>query len=141
MIHLRLIYTKLFVGSFLFLSAPLSFAASTLWEEVQNNDAVTGIYSNTNLSKDDIKNGNITYEKIPMIIVSAINSLLLLVGTVCVVAIIYHAVKMQVYGVAWDSSWVDKAKKWVYSSIMGFILSMSAWFIMTRLVAIFDGIT
>ena len=77
-----------------------------------------------------------------MIIVSAIEVLLVLVGTICVVAIIYHAVRMQFFsGVMWDSSWVDKAKKWIYSAMIGFVLSMSSWFIMTKIVAIFAGMT
>ena len=128
------------VGIFLL---PLSiFAADALGDATNLGDEETGIYNQSWLSKDDIRTGNITLDDIPGIIVSAIETFLALVGTICVVAIIYHAVRMQLAsGILWDSNWVDKAKKWIYSAMIGFVLSMSAWFIMTKLVSIFSGIT
>ena len=119
-----------------------AFAAEVLWSNTNIGDETTWIYALSNLTQDDIRTGNIGYDDIPMIIVSAIEVLLVLVGTICVVAIIYHAVRMQFFsGVMWDSSWVDKAKKWIYSAMIGFVLSMSSWFIMTKIVAIFAGMT
>ncbi len=93
-------------------------------------------------SEVDLRTGNITMDDIPLMIASAIEYLLAIAGTVCVVALIYHAVRMQfASGITWDSSWVDKAKKWIYGSVLGFILAMSAWFIMTKLVALLASTT
>ena len=93
-------------------------------------------------SNTDLRTWNITMEDIPFMIASAIEYLLAIAGTICVVALIYHAVRMQfASGITGDSSWVDKAKKWIYGSVLGFVLSMSAWFIMTKLVALLASTT
>jgi hypothetical protein len=88
-------------------------------------------------STTDLRTGNITLADIPFMIASAIEFVLGIVWSVCVVALIYHAVRMQfASGITGDSSWVDKAKKWMKWAILGFILAMSGWFIMTKLVAV-----
>ncbi len=75
-------------------------------------------------------------------IVSAIEFLLAIAGSICVVALIYHAVRMQLAsGITGDSSWVDKAKKWMYGAMLGFVLSMSGWFLMTKFVALLSAST
>ncbi|GAB0174600.1 MAG: hypothetical protein HHAS10_04790 [Candidatus Altimarinota bacterium] len=134
------ISTFFFIGAFLI---PVSgFAVQSLGESPGLGDETTGIYGGAGLIQDDIRNGKVSMDQIPAIIVSAIEMLLVLVGTICVVAIVYHAVRMQLAsGILGDSSGVDKAKKGIYSALMGFVLSMSAWFIMTKLVSIFAGIT
>lgn len=59
----------------------------------------------------DIRNGNFTMDDIPKIITGVIEILLAIAGTVSIVALIYHAVKMQLAsGITGDSSGVDKAK-------------------------------
>jgi hypothetical protein len=118
------------------------YAVDTLGDPIQNGDNTAGIYGNGNtVSKNDLRTGNITLSTIPLLIVSVIETLLLLAGSICVVAIIYHAVKMQISsGITGDSSGVDKAKSGVKGAMIGFVLSMSAWFLMTKLVAIFSGI-
>jgi hypothetical protein len=89
------------------------------------------------MSQSDLRSGNITMNDIPMIIASIIEYLLAVVGSICVVALIYHAVKMQLAsGITWDSSGVDAAKKWMRWAILWFILAMSAWYLMTKLVAL-----
>ena len=101
-------------------------------------DTSAGIYGEWNtLTKDDLRNGNITMTDVPVMIASMIEYILALVGSICVVALIYHAVCMQfASGITGDSTWVDKAKKWMKWAILGFALSMSAWFLMTKLVAL-----
>lgn len=56
-------------------------------------------------------------------------------GAISVAALIYHAVKMQfASGISGDSSGVDHAKHGIKGALIGFVLSMSAWFIMTKFV-------
>ena len=72
---------------------------------------------------------------IPMIIVWLIDILLGLAGTIAIVALIYHAVQMQLAsGITGDSTWVDKAKAWMKWALLGFALSLSAWFLVTKFV-------
>jgi hypothetical protein len=43
-------------------------------------------------------------------------------------------------GITGDSSWVDKAKRGMKGALLGFILAMSAWFLMSRLVALLSSL-
>lgn len=75
-------------------------------------------------------------------IVNIIKNLLALTGGICVVALIYHALRMQLAsGVTGDSSQIDHAKDGIRGSIIGFILSMSAWFLMTKFVEILSNVS
>ncbi len=57
-------------------------------------------------------------------------------------ALIYHALRMQLAsGITGDSSHVDHAKDGIKGSIIGFVLSMSAWFIMTKFVEILSNVS
>ncbi len=132
----------------LFFHASSWFAACTTAEECafqEANNNIVGRGETSNIlwkSEMDLRTGNVTMEDIPMMIASAIEYLLAIAGAVCVVALIYHAVRMQfASGITGDSTWVDKAKKWIYGSVLGFVLSMSAWFIMTKLVALLASTT
>lgn len=54
---------------------------------------------------DRLRNGDITMADIPLAIVSVIQFLLAIAGSVAVAALIYHAVKMQLAsGITGDSS-------------------------------------
>jgi hypothetical protein len=56
-------------------------------------------------SDTDLRNGNITLEDIPLMIASAIEYIMALAGSIAVVALIYHAVRMQfASGITGDSS-------------------------------------
>lgn len=44
-------------------------------------------------------------------------------------------------GITGDSSHVDHAKDGIKGSIIGFVLSMSAWFIMTKFVEILSNVS
>lgn len=88
------------------------------------------------------RSGNFSFKDIPNIIVALIENLLLLTGTICVVALIYNAVRMQIAsGITGDSSHVDHAKDGIKGSLIGFVLSMSAWFLMTKFVEILSNIS
>lgn len=93
------------------------------------------------LEDTDIRNGNVDMNTIPNVIVSIITFLLAIAGSVSVAALIYHAVKMQLAsGLTGDSSWVDKAKAGMKWAIIGFIISVMAWFLVTRAVEILSSI-
>jgi uncharacterized membrane protein len=44
-------------------------------------------------------------------------------------------------GIMGDTSWVDKAKKWMIGSLIGFVVAVLAWFIVTRFVEILSNIS
>jgi hypothetical protein len=89
------------------------------------------------IDNDRLRSGDITMNDIPVMIASIIETLLALAGAICVVALIYHAVRMQLAsGITGDSSWVDNAKKGMKGALIGFVLAMSAWFLMARLVSV-----
>jgi hypothetical protein len=95
------------------------------------------LWVNNDITKDRLRNGDITMKDIPIMIASVIEMLLLLAGTISVVALIYHAIRMQLAsGITGDASWVDKAKSGMKWALLGFVLSMSAWFLMSKFVAI-----
>ena len=87
------------------------------------------------LSDSDLRSGNVNQDTISKIIVNIINVLLGVAGTVAIFSLIYHAVQMQINsGITGDSSGVDKAKKWMIGSLIGFVIAISAWFLVTRVV-------
>jgi hypothetical protein len=79
---------------------------------------------------------------IPLIIVSVIETLLAVAGTVAIFSLIYHAVQMQINsGITGDSSGVDKAKKGMIGALIGFVIAISAWFLVTQAVALLGAAT
>jgi hypothetical protein len=57
------------------------------------------------IDNDRLRSGDITMNDIPVMIASIIETLLALAGAICVVALIYHAVRMQLAsGITGDSS-------------------------------------
>ena len=116
----------------LFLTIFLTFAVSIFAAD----ESILGI------AFDKLRTGNITMNDIPIMILSVINFLLALAWSISVVALIYHAVKMQLSsGITGDSSGVDKAKKWMKWALLGFVLSMSAWFLMTKFIELLSSAT
>ena len=81
-------------------SIPVSTTTSTTPTQNQGSaDNILGI------STERLRNGDITVSDIPKMIVSIIAFLLGLAGSISVVALIYHAVKMQLAsGITGDSS-------------------------------------
>lgn len=81
-------------------------------------------------------------ETIPKVLLSLINVLLGVAGTVAIVAIIYYALQMQINsGITGDSSGVDKAKKGIRGAIIGFIIAIMAWFIVVRFIEILTNLS
>lgn len=126
----------------LFNQAIDSMNSSVAW--ARNN--ATNVDTSTNnilwIPNNQLRTGNVDMDTIPTAIVSIINILLWVAGTVAVVSLIYYAVQMQINsGITGDSSWVDKAKKWMYWSVIGFVVAILAWFIVIRFIEILSGLS
>ena len=81
-------------------------------------------------------------DTIPKAIVGIIEWLLAVAGTLSVCALIYHAVQMQLNsGITGDASGVDKAKKGMFGALIGFVISLLSWFLVTRLADILAGMS
>jgi Type IV secretion system pilin len=81
-------------------------------------------------------------EDIPRIIVSIIQFLIGIAGTMSIVALIYNSVQMQLHsGITGDSTGVENAKKWMYGALLGFVLAILAWFLVTRFVEILTTVS
>lgn len=92
------------------------------------------------IDNGSLRSGNVDMSTIPTIIVNVINVLLGIAGTVAIFSLIYHAVQMQINsGITGDSSWVDKAKKGMIGALIGFIIAILAWFLVTRAVELLSG--
>lgn len=79
----------------------------------------------TGVDNDKLRNGDVGFETIPTIIMSLTNFILGLSGTISMVMIIYGAVQMS-FG-SYSSG--EKGKKIISGGIIGFVISVSGWFI------------
>ncbi len=106
-------------------------------------DETAGIlWANNSITDTDLRSGNVDMNTIPQIIVSVIQTLLAIAGTVAIFSLIYHAVQMQINsGITGDSSGVDKAKKWMQWALVGFVIAIAAWFLVTRAVDLLSSIS
>jgi Type IV secretion system pilin len=94
------------------------------------------------LDNEDLRKGNVSLDTIPRVIVYVIEFLIGIAGTVAIIGLIYNAVQMQLHsGIMGDTSGVDKAKKWMIGSLIGFVVAVLAWFIVTRFVEILSTIS
>ncbi len=84
---------------------------------------------------DKLKAWDVGLDDIPKIIVNLVEFLLGIAGAISVVVIIYWALQMQLNsGIMGKSD--DKWRKIIMGGIVGFILSISSWFIITKFVEI-----
>lgn len=74
-------------------------------------------------------------QSIPIFIAGIINVVIAVAGTISIFMLIYFAVKMQLAsGITGDASGADSAKKGMIASLVGFLIAVSAWFIMARVI-------
>lgn len=108
-----------------------------------NKNATTSDKSNILwVSKENLRAGNVDMNTIPQVIVSIIQTLLGIAGTVAIFSLIYHAVQMQINsGITGDSSGVDKAKKGMTGALIGFVIAIAAWFLVTRAVDLLSAVS
>lgn len=87
------------------------------------------------LQDADLKSGNVNLDSIPIIIASLIRFGTAIAGTISILMLIYFAVQMQLKsGITGDTTGVEQAKKGMFASAIGFMISISAWFIMARVI-------
>lgn len=78
------------------------------------------------ISKENLRSGNITTDDIPRVIVSLINIVLALAGTISLIMIIYGAFQM-VMG-SYEQN-VKQGKQTITYALVGLVISASSWFI------------
>ena len=82
------------------------FATGTTAPVLGTTDNILGV------ENEDLRAGNVSMDTIPQVIVSVIEFLIGIAGTIAIVGLIYNAVQMQLHsGIMGDTSGVDKAKK------------------------------
>ena len=120
----------------------LFFVTMTFSVEMYADESAGILWTNNSLTQSDLRSGNVDMNTIPQIIVSVIQTLLGIAGTVAIFSLIYHAVQMQINsGITGDSSGVDKAKKWMTGALIGFVIAIAAWFLVTRAVDLLSAVS
>jgi hypothetical protein len=93
---------KVFIIRILFLILGMT---SYIFSHPVYADENAGIYDDGVRTRDQIRNGDFTMNDIPQILAGAVEMLLGIAGTISIVALIYHAVNMQLSsGITGDSS-------------------------------------
>lgn len=89
-----------------------------------------------------LRTGNVSIDTIPVVIANVTNTIIVLSGTISAFMLIYFAFRMQLAsGITGDSSGVESARKGMIASGVGFIISISAWFIMGRVIDILTTVS
>lgn len=83
-----------------------------------------GIFEGNGITGKKLREGNISFNDIPTMILNATNFFLYFAGTIAVVMIIYGAFKLSLGSVESDK---DTAKKIISAALIGFVLAVSAW--------------
>ena len=114
--------------------------------QAQNVDFNTNTISPTSsilgISDKDLRDGNVDMNSIPVVLASVIQFIIGIAGTVAIFMLIFFAVKMQISSMQLgDTSGVEKSKKGMISAGIGFLLAISAWFIMARVIDILSTAT
>ena len=117
-------------------TASPSSPSPTVWSSVDAGENILW------LTQDQLRSGNVDMNTIPQVILSVIQTLLGIAGTVAIFSLIYHAVQMQLNsGITGDSSGVDKAKKGMTGALVGFVIAIAAWFLVTRAVDLLSAVS
>jgi Type IV secretion system pilin len=83
------------------------------------------------IGDSNLRNGNVDFGTIPLLIVSVTNYLMGFVGTVSMMMIIYGAVRMGFGVVTGDK---EIGKKVIAAGIIGFVIAVSGWFIVNLII-------
>lgn len=117
----------------------LALFLTVFFWSVENIFAVDNILG---VEDTDLMTGNVDQNTLPYVVVNLIEVLLEVAGTIAIFSLIYHAVKMQLSsGITGDASGVDKAKKGMIASLIGFVIAILWWFIVTRAVDLLSSIS
>jgi hypothetical protein len=114
---------------------------SAWWQfvEVETTGKVDNILDDGSWNfQEKVRAGNFTFDDFPKIIVNMIEFLLGIAGTISVVMIVYGALQMQLNsGILGKSD--DKWRKIIIWWIVGFVIAISSWFIMTKFIEILSN--
>ena len=100
-------------------------------------DTTTILWLSSGDSK--LRSGDFSFSDIPVVIVGVTDFFLYFASAIAVVVIIYWAVKMQLHSGAFGSNNHEEWKKTITAGIIGFAISISAWFIVKKFVEIISG--
>lgn len=110
-------------------SAALAQGATATQSTAQTATSILGI------SDKDLRSGNVNMDSIPEVLRVVIEFIIGISGTISVFMLIFFAVKMQLNsGITGDASGVENARKGMIAALIGFLISVSAWFVMARVI-------
>ncbi|PID83798.1 hypothetical protein CSB09_04245 [Candidatus Gracilibacteria bacterium] len=119
-----------------------TFAYQKVFAIEPDEDAISDTENIIGISNSRLKRGDVSFEDIPIVIATLIQVGIGIAGTVSIVMLIYFAVQMQLKsGITGDTTGVDKAKKGMFGSVIGFVLAISAWFIMARVIDLLGAVS
>ena len=124
---------KYFYSALAFLSifaSKSAFAQSGTAAAINNSqESILGI------NDGDLRAGNVNIDSIPVLIATATEVIIAVAGTISIFMLIFYAVQMQLNsGITGDSTGVEKSKKGMIASGVGFVISISAWFVVARII-------
>ena len=124
---------KYFYSALAFLSifaSKSAFAQSGTAAAINNSqESILGI------NDGDLRAGNVNIDSIPMVIATLTEVIIVAAGTISIFMLIFYAVQMQLNsGITGDSTGVEKSKKGMIASGVGFVISISAWFVVARII-------
>lgn len=118
------------------------FAIFSAFTQKAFADTSTGTTSVLGISDERLRTGNVSIDDVPVVIANLTNTIIILSGTISAFMLIYFAFRMQLAsGITGDSSGVESARKGMIASGVGFIISISAWFIMGRVIDILTAVS
>ena len=87
------------------------------------------------INDGDLRAGNVNIDSIPGVIATVTEVIIGVAGTISIFMLIFYAVQMQLNsGITGDSTGVEKSKKGMIASGVGFVISISAWFVVARII-------
>lgn len=85
------------------------------------------------MSSTKLRSGDISFDNIPTIISFATTTILGFAGTVAVIMIIYGAFQMALFGLT--SQEKKKGAETITHGVIGFVIAVSAWFIINMVMS------
>lgn len=107
-----------------------AFAQSETAATINNTqESILGI------NDGDLRAGNVNIDSIPSVIATVTEAIIAVAGTISIFMLIFYSVQMQLNsGITGDSTGVEKSKKGMIASGVGFVISISAWFVVARII-------
>ena len=124
----KIFYSALALSSIL--PSKSVFAQSGTANAVNNaQESILGI------NDGDLRAGNVNIDSVPMVIATLTEVIITAAGTISIFMLIFYAIQMQLNsGITGDSTGVEKSKKGMIASGIGFVISISAWFVVARII-------